>query len=126
MSRFSTGFVANMIRTRFDAKIMPAPRMPARRPRFRCAGTTQSRVSAIRLQSLTRKCRQSISHTTHNDDSERVLNGFIGLGDPLIALGTLPQNHSIPQPFQVGRGLVPSGFGRTRHAEHRLAYSGGL
>lgn len=61
-----------------------------------------------------------------NSANESFFNGLIGLGDPLIAIDTLPQNHSIPQPFQVGRSLVPSGFGRTRHAEHRLAYSGGL
>lgn len=83
-------------------------------------------VSAIRLRSLARECRQGVSQVMRNSANERLYNGLIGLGDPLIALDTLPKNHSMPQPFQVGRGLVPFGFGRTRHAEHRLAYSGGL
>jgi len=86
----------------------PTRRGPARngrppcRPAGRalvCAGTAQSRVSAIRLRSLTRECRQGVSHAMSNSANERVFNGLIGLGDPLIALDTLPQNHSIPQAF---------------------------
>ncbi|MBM6398631.1 hypothetical protein JQC79_23010 [Ochrobactrum anthropi] len=38
------------------------------------AATTQSRVSAIRLRSLTRECRQGVSHVMRDSANERLSN----------------------------------------------------
>lgn len=55
-----------------------------------------------------------------------MLNRLIGLGDPLIFLVWLQEALKLRQPLWIGRCLALSVYGRTRHANHRLAYSGGI
>lgn len=55
-----------------------------------------------------------------------MLNRLIGLGDPLILLIWLHEALKLLQPLRIGRCLALSNYERTRHAKHRLAYSGGI